>query len=314
MRRDTDLPTELLRRPFSTDQARRAGLVEYGLSHGPWVQLHRGVWAHAALELTLAVRVAAARLVLPPDAALSHHTGARWHGATVGPDEALHFSTNLPLRARREGIELHRRRGTLHPTYVRGHPVLGPDRCFVDAGTTLRFLDHVALGDQLLHLGLTDVDTLRGYADTVHLDGVRAARRRLRHVRPRAESPQETFTRLMIVFARLPEPATNVWVDAAGGRRHRCDLVFEDQRVIVEYDGRWHDATAAQEAYDELRRVRLEAAGWRVVVVKVAHLRDPREVVGRIHAALVAGGYRGPHPVMNDSWRQWFSTSSRYGR
>ena len=187
-----------------------------------------------------------------------------------------------------------------------GIPTLQPDRCFVDAATTVAFVACIIAADRLVHLGHTTPDQLLRYAESVHLDGVARARLRARYVCERVESPRETIVRLMLVFARLPQPETNRWLGSASRRIARSDMVYLEFRVVVEYDGRWHDDDPNQEAYDELRRVALERAGWTVIVVKSAHLRNPREVVARVYRALVENGYRGPAPVFSASWSAWF--------
>lgn len=110
----------------------------------------------------------------------------------------------------------------------------------------------------------------------------------------------------MLVFARLPRPEANLWIGSATERIGRSDLVYLEFRVVVEYDGHWHDDEPNQDAYDELRRIALERAGWTVIVVKSAHLLDPREVIDRVHRALVENGYRGRAPVFNATWSRWF--------
>ncbi len=47
-----------------------------------------------------------------------------------------------------------------------------------------------------------------------------------------------------------------------------------------------------------------------VIRVSKEHLRRPREVVGRIHAALVSRGYDGPAPVFGPEWRSAFEPGS----
>lgn len=297
---------ELADQPFTRSTAAAAGVPPHLLRSSRFVQPFRGVYVSAELTLTRPMLLHAALMVLPADASVSHHTGLELWGADVGPPWPLHFSTNTTAQSRRKGIVLHRRRGTLHPTERHGIRVLGPDRCFIDAATTLPYVRAIVAGDQLIHLGCTNTDTLRDYADSVHLDGVRRARLRTRLVRADVESPRETVIRLMLVFARLPCPEPNVWIGTADERLARGDLVYLSYRIVIEYDGRWHDDTPSQDAYDELRRVALERAGWTVIVIKAAHLRQPREVVERVHRALVERGFTGRPPVFNAMWRSCF--------
>jgi hypothetical protein len=301
------LPTELRDRPFTTREANDLGISKDVL-HGPRIRrLHRGVHCYTDCELTPAVLVQAARLLLPPDAALSHTTALRWYGVNLGPAAPLHFSTNTGSQTALDGVVLHRRQGRLSPRVVDGVPVLGPDRTLVDCATLLGYVDLVRAGDWLVRLGLTTPDRLIQYALDSHLDGVRRARKVVGHVVPRVDSVMETDLRLLLRFARLPSPEPNGVIEDDGGRfLARGDLVFRRYRVVVEYDGWHHERDARQRQKDHLRRERLESAGWRVIVVTIEDMRRPSSIVRRVHTALVQAGYAGPDPVLSDSWRRWF--------
>lgn len=284
------------------------GLTDDVLARPRFRRLFRGVWLCADVELTLGTRIRAARLILPADAVASHTTALALHGIEGGDANApLHFSTNTALRSRHQGIVLHRRQGLLHPDVIDGIPVVGPDRAFVDSATLLGHRDLVRAGDSLIRLGHTTVERLRKYADDRHLDGVLRARRAARDVRAGVDAVTETDTRLLLRFARLPEPEVNGWiVNHAGIAIARGDLVYRAYRVIVEYDGWHHERDGRQRQRDHLRRERLEAAGWTVIVITVQDMKNPLGIVRRVHAALVAGGYRGPAPVMSATWHRWF--------
>lgn len=275
---------------------------------GPlFVSPFRGVFIPADIELTHGVLVRAASLVLPPDAAASHETALRLMGVEVGSELPLHFSTNSSLRCRHPGIVLHRRQGRLSPRPVGGVRVLGPDRSFVDCATTLSFVRLVQAGDWLVHLGLTSLDTLAAYVNASHLDGVVRGRRTYGHVRSGVESPMETLVRLVLILARLPEPATNVdIVDEDGRFVARGDMSYLRYKVLVEYDGRHHERDARQRQYDHLRLERLQHAGWIVVVITAEDLRDKRRIAWRVFDALRVRGYAGRPPHFNAMWTRWF--------
>jgi G:T-mismatch repair DNA endonuclease (very short patch repair protein) len=103
----------------------------------------------------------------------------------------------------------------------------------------------------------------------------------------RAESPQETRVRLLVGRSDLPVPVAQYRVFDERGFVARVDFAWPDRRVAVEYDGLWH-AEAGQFARDRQRLNRLQEAGWRVVFVTAADLRDPDRLVARIRAALAA--------------------------
>jgi hypothetical protein len=305
-----EIPEPLKTRPFTTSEAARRRVSIHVLRGRRFVQLFRGVWVCADLTVDESVRIAAARLLLPADAALSHVSALHRLGVGLGSEWPLHFSTNTRSQTRIPGVKLHRRLGRLSPSDVDGMPTLGPDRTFVDCATLFGLRDLVRAGDWLVRLGLTTPETLRAYAAERHLDGVLRARRASMFVASRVDSVTETDVRLLLRFARLPWPEVNAWItDAAGNVLGRGDLVFRDYWVIVEYDGWHHERDARQRQKDHLRRERLEAAGWRLIVVTSADMSDPSGIVKRVNAALVAGGYDGRHPVMSSTWRRWFAAA-----
>src|SRR5690606_39105564 len=125
-------------------------------------------------------------------------------------------------------------------------------------------------------------------------------------VRARVESPRETAVRLLLIFARLPEPETNLdIVDAVGRFIARGDLVYPAFKVLVEYDGWHHERDARQRQRDHERREQLEAAGWRVIVITTKDFESPHLIPLRVHAALRDRGYTGPRPVMSTMWPRW---------
>lgn len=100
---------------------------------------------------------------------------------------------------------------------------------------------------------------------------------------------RESLLRFELVAGGLPEPEVNVDIlDRAGRFLGRGDLVYRRQRVVVEYDGWYHERDARQRRKDILRRERLEAAGWRVIVVTALDMHAPKDVVARVAAALTA--------------------------
>ena len=301
-----DLPPGLDGSVFTSAQARAYGVSRQMLRGGRFRRLFPDVYTTAATALTLDVQVRGALLTLPADTAVSHTTALHLRGVDVGRPWPLHFSTNTPAQTRASTIVLHRRRGRLHPVDFEGLPVLGADRTFVDSATILRLRDLVVAGDWLIHLGQTTLDQLTDYANARHLDGVRRARRAARLVREGVESPRETVVRLLLKFARLPEPlVTHKILDDNGDFLARGDLVYELYKVLVEYDGWHHERDARQRQRDRERREQLEAAGWRVIVVTSKDLEAPNLIPLRVHAALVSRNYRGPRPHMNAVWLSW---------
>lgn len=298
MSRHRPVPDQLRHRPFTTAEAASAGVTRRMLQSSAYTRIHPGVYVCAQVAMALDVLVIADLLALPADACVSHVTALHWYGVDVGTAAGeRHYSTNTTAQTRLEGVRLHRRRGTLSPRVVRGAPVLGPDRTLVDCATQLNPPDLVRAGDWLVRLGLTSPSTLRTYAEERHLDGVVLARRTSPLVRARVDSVRETDVRLVLVASRLPEPEVNgTIVDDHGRFVARGDLVYRGLRIVIEYDGWHHERSAEQRQRDILRRERLEAEGWRVIVITGRDMARPSGIVARVWQAMAAAGHRGPAP------------------
>ena len=304
--RPSPIPPSLAGRPFTAAEAFAAGVSRQTLRGRRIRRLHQTVFVCADLELTLEIRIRAALLILPADAVVTGVTALRWYGLDVGYDQRLHISTTHPHQRQLHGVVVHRRKRAALRTVHEGLPTTTPAQTFVEASRILSLPHRVIAGDWLAHRLHVTVAGLQRFVDTVHDHGVRRARRAMVWVRERIESPRETVLRLMIVFARLPEPEPNV---PLGDQDHfvgRPDLVYLRYRVIVEYDGRYHFESLAQRARDIERREALEALGWRVIVITADGMRRPHEVVWRVYRALRDRGYAGPPPVFSDMWDRWF--------
>ena len=299
-----------LHRPFTRRQALAAGMTDAQLRAKRLRQLFHGVYILRAVPMTALLWTRAAVLASPADAVVSHRTALWLYGLELGNLFPLHISTRSRTHSRRANIRPHQRLAPIATRFVHDVPVTSPLRTVVDIATKVTAIELIQAAEHLVHRGLMTVDELGTYAMAHHLDGVQRVRRLLGWMREGAESPRETALRLAIVFARLPEPRCNVDIrDATDAFIARGDLVYVSLRIVVEYDGWHHERSAAQRQSDLLRRERLEAAGWRVIVVTSQDMRFPRTVVRRVHAALVDRGYPGPAPTFSVMWSTWFETA-----
>lgn len=291
------VPESLRGRPFTTAEARECGVGRRTLQGPTYASVHHGVFRAAETPDSLDLRVRGALLVLPADAALSHQSALAWFGYDGLPAEPLHFSTASGSRTERRGMEVHRRQRALRSQLVRGVPVLDPARTFVDVATDVDDRQLLRIGDWLVRWGHVDLLDLRAFALQEHLDGVQRARRVAPLVRERVDSVRESDVRWIIWSSGLPVPEPNVpIVDEAGVQVAKGDLVYVRWRVVVEHDGWHHERDAAQRQRDHLRRERLEALGWRVIVITVKDFENEKSIAWRIHGALAERGYGGARP------------------
>ncbi|OUZ08566.1 hypothetical protein BHE97_12870 [Aeromicrobium sp. PE09-221] len=305
------LPADVADRPFTRAEALAAGLTPKQLRSVRWRRLLRGVYVNADLVLTVVVWARAALLAAPRGAVISHYTALALWGLDVPSDGRIHVSTRTNWDSEQARIASHRRQGSIASRERHGLPVTSPERTFVDLATKLSWPWLVVTGDWLITQRFTTLQRLVEYADDRHLSGVRRARRALRWVREGAESPRESWVRLLLVTARFPEPELQVRVlDGDGHFIARVDMAYVRWQVAVEYDGYWHERSARQRERDRDRRECLERLGWTVIVIYDTDLSDPRKIPWRIFHALREQGYLGPAPVTSVMWERWFAASN----
>src|SRR5215207_5663048 len=120
--------------------------------------------------------------------------------------------------------------------------VTTPARTALDLACRYPFGDAVAAIDALAratHLKLTDVELL---ADRYRgRRGIRKARAVLDLVDPGAESPRETWLRLLVIRNGFPQPQTQIPVyDEYGALVAVLDMGWEDIKLALDYEGDHH--------------------------------------------------------------------------
>jgi very-short-patch-repair endonuclease len=103
-----------------------------------------------------------------------------------------------------------------------------------------------------------------------------------------AESPKESWLRLVLINAGLPAPTTQIQV-TDGSFVAFLDMGWETPKVAVEYDGDHHRLDRSQYVKDIRRAETLERIGWHVI--RVVKEDRPRDIVERVVRALTRRGY-----------------------
>ena len=99
-----------------------------------------------------------------------------------------------------------------------------------------------------------------------------------------SQSPKESWLRLVLIQAGLPQPQTQIPVPGADGFPIAyLDIGWPGVMVAVEYDGDHHRTDRHQYVKDIRRREMLERMGW-IVITVVAEDR-PAEIVARVRNA-----------------------------
>ena len=278
----------------------RRQLLELGLSaraisrkigRGELIRVHAGVYAVGHPRPEARARAAAAVLACGEGAVLSHESAAAHWG--IRPRWPQRPEVSVPGDRRRPGIRIHRERPLQGPDIHRhqGIRTTSPAQTLLDIAPRLTDSQLVrAVNDARLHAGLRIVDLERLLNRCHGQTGAPALRRAagLAEDEPTRSSFEDAF----LAFARrhgLPIPRVNVVV--AG---HRVDVLFEDEKVIVELDGRrFHDGYAAFDS-DRDRDADTLAAGYVTIRITWNRLKQqPAREAARLHSILQTRRFAG---------------------
>ena len=272
--------------PFIGSEAVANGDVVKSALRTRYNKLFRDVYIDPDAELTPLVRARAGWLwsrrrgiVAGLSASAAH--GAEWVDAAA-PLEIIHSNRNpLPgLRIHGDFID----DDEIAP--IEGIPVTTPARTALDLACWYPTDRAVAAIDALMRatdLKLADIETLVQRYPARR--GIRRARKALGLADAGAQSPKETWLRLLLVRAGLPRPQTQIPVlDDFGGAIAYLDLGWEDVKVAAEYDGDHHRSDRLQYDWDIKRHEMLERLGW--IVIRVVAGDGPAAIISRVRAAV----------------------------
>ncbi|WP_322861286.1 type IV toxin-antitoxin system AbiEi family antitoxin [Mycobacterium europaeum] len=270
---------------FLGSEALAAGLLTPYRLRSRYVALHKDVYVPRDAELTARLRAQALWLrsrrrgILAGYSASALH-GAKWIDATL---PAAVVDTN----ARREpGVQVWEDRIEADEVcIVDGMRVTSPERTALDLARRFPRDQAVAAVDALVqatHVKPADVERLaeryRGGR------GMKAARAALDLVDGGAQSPKETWLRLLLIRAGFPRPQTQIAVrNEWGWAEAYLDMGWEDLKVAAEYDGDQHRSSRYQYVKDIRRLEKLERLGW--IVVRVVAEDHPQDVIYRVREA-----------------------------
>ena len=163
--------------------------------------------------------------------------------------------------------------------------------------------------DAALRAGISGRELCRTADELAQWPGACAAKAAAAVADGRAESPGESRARLLVAECGLPAPRPQA-VIAEGDFVARVDLLIDDCRLIVEFDGREKYQRCRDPGVDKrlsdgdivwaekLREDRLRELGFEVVRLVWADLDGPRRTLAkrRLLEAAVRGRLRVPQP------------------
>jgi hypothetical protein len=278
---------------FLVDDHGGAGLSRKQTRGAGFVAPSRGVRMRRELAEDPVLRAEAAVAVSRPAAVLTDVSAALAWGLPLPPwlrDGPADVSVAVPAGSaepRRVGVR--GRRLALPPDHVvsvNGHRITTPGRTWLDCAARLRLGHVVAMGDWILHRNLAAIGELEGLCRWgARRRGVVLARQALPLLDPKAESPGESLTRTALISGGVPAPRCNADVIWRGGWLARVDLLWDEQKVVVEFDGIAH-LTEERRRSDAVRRNLLQEAGYLVIVFTARDLKHPEAMCATVMTAL----------------------------
>ncbi|WP_426978929.1 DUF559 domain-containing protein [Pseudarthrobacter sp. O4] len=302
MHPSSTLPPHLSAAPFTVYEARASSLSSARLrssdltSAGRLLYLPTG-WDYELRSLARALSAAT------PGAWISHLTAAAllglWLPSRYRGCRELHLSKPKALPpVRRQGVVGHTVLAFDDELMVLdGIRISTPARTWLDLARILPLEDLVAAGDQLVRRPRPELEGRMEPWATVprlkamltrhpKLKGIVKAREATALIRAGADSAPETFLRLALATAGLPEPELQVRVVPGDPYSPAADLGYRQQRVAIQYDG-GHHLTREQQSRDNRRDESFNSAGWRCFKFNADDLADDfRGAARRVRHAL----------------------------
>ena len=197
--------------------------------------------------------------------------------------------------------------------------VAGPELCFLQAAKKLTIYELVKLGFDLCAKYIYDknaqylqknrepltsvlkITEFLNQSDRVR--GIKNARKAIKYVLDNSNSPAET---MLAMTGRLPlsmgggslgkcELNKDVKLSPEGAKvlgaeTCNCDEVWEEKKVIVEYDSNQTHLDKDQHAWDKKKATALSLSGYKVFYVTAANIRNPYEMAKIFSAIRTALG------------------------
>ncbi len=272
--------------PFLGSAALACGSVSRHQLRTRYRTVFPNVYLPKHVQPSLQQRIVAAWLWSNREATIAGAAAAALHGTKwiddAIPIELIHANPHRP-----RGV-LTRRDLLLdgEVMVVSGLAVTTPERTAFDIGRREPVRPGVARLDALAQATGFNVDDVVAVArHHPRARGLRRLETALELMDPGAQSPRESYLRLLLVEAGFPRPQTQIPVfDADGLPVAYLDLGWQEYMVAVEYDGDHHRVDRYQYVKDIRRLEMLERMGW--LIIRVVAEDHPVDIIQRVQRAL----------------------------
>ena len=266
-------------------EAVESGVVTPYTLRSRFVAIHPDVYASPGVALTAASRARAAWLWSRRRGVIAGQSASALHGAKWiddrAPAELLYDYRRPPAGIRTWSDRIDDDEVVL----IAGLPVTTPVRTGLDLACRYRLGAAVAAIDALARATDITVAEIETLADRYRgRRGIRRARVALPLVDPGAESPRETWLRLLLIDAGYPRPRTQIPVHGEYGEIGAVlDMGWEDVKIALEYEGDHHRTDRRQFRRDIRRFEALADMGWLTIRVTAEDTRGG--ILARVTAA-----------------------------
>lgn len=271
--------------PFLGSEAVTAAQVtKYALS-SRFTAIHPDVYVPAGTGLTAALRARAAWLWSRRRGVIAGQSAAALHGAKWVEDRApaeLLFDCRRPPGGVRTWSD---RFQADEVQLIAGMPVATPARTALDLACRYPVGKSVAAIDALARATRLKTAEIEILAERYRgRRGIRRARMALELVDAGAESPRETWLRLLLIRAGFPSPQTQIPVyDKWQQLVAVLDMGWEEIKVGLDYEGDHHRTSARQFNKDIRRHETVTGLGW--IDLRITREDTEGSIIGRVSDA-----------------------------
>ncbi len=275
--------------PFIGSEALASGELTRGRLRWNYEAVLPGVYLTKGSHRTLTNRTAAAWLRTGRSAVIAGRAAAALLGAKwTRPDDPVELITKHVRK--QPGVIIRQER-------IEPDEVVEVDAVLVTSPITTAFdlARHLPSGLAVERLDALAAATGVACADVMPLferyqgaRGVRRARVALALMDAGAQSPKETWLRMVLLDAGLPRPRTQVEV-SDGFSRAFLDLGFDEPKVGLDFEGDQHRTDRPQFVHDIGRYEMIDRQGW--MDLRVVSEHSPRFIAYRVREAFAQRGY-----------------------
>ncbi len=272
--------------PFIASEALASGQLRRHQLRAGFRPVFPNVYAPNGVSLTLYDKALAAWLWSHRGGTVMGLTAAGLHGAKWlddnSPVELIWSNARPPAGLRTHDVKFF----PDERTTFRQLPVTTPQRTAFDIGRRRPLRLTVARMDALFRATGVSAEDVRAIAARhAGSPGLRRLETVLDLVDAGAQSPKESWLRVLLVEAGLPRPRTQIPVHSSDGwSTYYLDTGWEDVKVAVEYDGDHHRTDRVQYAKDVHRLEDLARLGW--IVIRVIASDTPADILRRVRGAI----------------------------